>query len=196
MYIPKGFHWLGPVATVLTGFLIRQQIGGTWDVSVFVQLPLVVIASEWGAYIWQAGVAWQNYQTSTHAPHPHEAGVILDWNTGKPVDVPRVVPLNNDGQMQTIALNQVVDMPKFDNERKVARTLIDQRNHNMDVDLTEAFWIKRGNFGESRDKFVAMKDKWTRLGVIYKVGERKNAKHDVKDWRLVRLIAQGQKLPS
>lgn len=198
MYVPKGFHWIGPTSLILGGFFIRTQYGAHWDVFAFVQLPLAVVAAEWGAYLWKAGEAYQRYVTGT--PQPEQPVKAVDWNTGAEVEP---LPVYDNGLKPMIRVNgkphvaysQSVDLPKFDNERKVAKTLITQRNNNFSVDLTEEFWIKRGNFGESRDRFVAMKDKWVRHGVIYKVGERKNAPHDVKDWRKVRLIADGNPLP-
>jgi hypothetical protein len=198
VYIPRHWHWLGPVATVLGGFLIRTQYGAHWDVFAFVQLPLAVIAGEWGAYIWQAGSAYQNYITNASDPNPSpvRTGQILDWNTGKPVDPPSVVPFNDNGRKSVIALNQTVTMPKLDPERRFARTLIDMRNGNLKVDLTEAFWIENGNrYGAEREAFVSMRDRWRKNAVIEKVGQGRTSPYQVIDWRKVRMVAGGTPLP-
>lgn len=185
MYVPRHWHWVLPVTLVLLGFYVRTHYGAHWDVFVFVQLPLCAIAVEWGAYIWQAGVVWQKF------------------SCGEPVVEKQkvAVPYNNNGSLTTVHLDQVTEAPKINNERKFYRTLIDMRNHNFDVILTESYWVeeKIGNsnrYGEPRDNFVNMKERGVKIGSLERAGQRKNAPHQVKDWRIVRLIADGTISPA
>jgi hypothetical protein len=186
---------------VLGGFFIRQQFGGTWDVSVFVQLPLVVIASEWGAYIWQAGTAYQNYITGTPAPKlPEPPTPLQDWNTGRIVDAaPKLVPLNVDGRAGLIALNQVIDMPAFNVERNFAIDTL--RMYDFDpatqkhVNLTEERWVaQKKKF--SQKPFANLKKKWEHFGLLCRDGNHKRARFIVADRRKVALVASGNPLPA
>jgi hypothetical protein len=210
MYVPRGWHWVGPIATVLGGFVIRQHYGAHWDVFALVQLPLTVIASEWGAYIWQAGVAYQNYITrSGSAPVEQPTGQVIDWNTGKPVEAPDGLEPVNRGMMTTPkqVYGQVVSLPRFDKVRHVAITLLRQKQQGFKVDLTEKKWVeKRGyiekekrvvnNWKFGREEFLReVIDPWKYHRVIDRAGDRKNAPYDVVNWQVIELYAQGEKLP-
>jgi hypothetical protein len=190
MYVYRHWHQALPYFIILSGLWVGQKFKpATYDVII------AVFAIEAGGlmlwfYLIVAGIMYQAYITGW-GERKGKAGEAQE-ETRDPALTPDFIPTKR-ALMQTHA--QVVTAPKIDAEQKVARTLIDQRNHNMKVDLTETFWIKRGNFEGSRDQFVAMKDKWIKHGVIYKTGDRKNAPHDVKDWRRVRLIAGGNPLP-
>lgn len=207
MYVPKPYHWVGPVLTVLGGFFIRTQYGAHWDVFAFVQLPLAVIAGEWGAYIWQAGTAYQRYVTRDGAqPVEPAEGKIINWHTGKPVD--GLEPLNREMMTTPVkAYSQVVPLPKFDKVRHVAITLLRQKQQGFKVDLTEKKWVeKRGyiekekrvvnNWKFGRDEFLReVIDPWKFHKAIERAGEWKTAPYDVTDWRVIELYAQGEKLP-
>jgi hypothetical protein len=195
MYIPKGFHWAGPVLTVLTGFAVREHYGAHWDIFAFVQLPLAVIASEWGAYIWQAGTAYQNYLTRNPKPAA-EPGPVLDWNTNKPVEnvSDGMRPLIRVDGKPHIAYSQTVRSVKEDKVRYVAFTLIRQRDNGFPVDLTEKRWVKNWKF--SREEFLSdVIDPWKHHGAIARAGERRNAPYGVIRWDVIQLYAQGEKLP-
>ena len=196
MYVPKGWHWLGPVATVLGGFFIRTQYGAHWDVFAFVQFPLAVVASEWGAYIWQAGTAYQKYVTQSGSAPVEPPKNILDWNTGKPVnEAPgELKPLIRVDGKPHLAYSQTVASPKMDKVRYVAFTLIRQKQNGFKVDLTEKRWVKNWKF--SREEFVGdVIDPWKKHGVIARAGDRKNAPYDVLRWDAVQLVSQGEHLP-
>jgi hypothetical protein len=189
MYTPKGWHWIGPVGTVLTGFLINQQVlggGFHWDYFVTVQLPLAAVASEWGAYIWQAGVVYQKFLTG------------MDVKTDAPaVTATRVVPpIFVDGKevSKVQEMQTTVDMPLLSSERTVAKTLITQRNSNLPVVLTETYWIKGNHFPDGQLKFRAMLRKWQFNSAIAK-GISKTATYGVTDWRKIRLVSEGHALP-
>lgn len=202
MYIPRHWHVAIPVSFSLLGWYITEHYPNTYDV-VIVFLVLQYHAIMHMAYIVIAGNMYQAYVTQVSARQGPETEPLYDHNTGKVIgEVPVRNPASGDGweplklkRTEQPVMNQVVTPVRFDKERKVAKTLIQQRNGNFKVDLTEDFWIKRGNFGESRKKFVEMKDRWRRDGVIYKAGDRENAPDEVADWRKVRLIADGNKLP-
>lgn len=198
MYVPKKWHWVFPPSLILAGFFIRTQYGAHWDVHLLVQLPLAVIAGEWGAYIWQAGTAYQRYVTRDGVqPEPVvPTGNILDWNTGKPVDdVPGgLKPLIRVDGKPHMAYSKVVSSPKMDKVRYVAFTLVRQKQNGFKVDLTEKRWVKNWKF--SREEFVSdVIDPWKKHGVIARAGDRKNAPYDVLRWDAVQLISQGEHLP-
>lgn len=198
MYVPKQYHYAFPTALVLAGFFIRTQYGAHWDVFAFVQLPLAVIAGEWGAYIWQAGTAYQNYVTRGGVQPEPTTGKIIDWNTGKPIDdqpaADGLKPLIRVDGKPHMAYSQVVSSPKMDKVRYVAFTLVRQKQNGFKVDLTEKRWVKNWKF--SREEFVNdVIDPWKKHGVIARAGDRKNAPYDVLRWDAVQLISQGEHLP-
>jgi hypothetical protein len=192
MYIPRHWHFAIPFGAIMATFGINQQIlggGFHWDYFVTVQLPVAMSAYQYAYFLSKAGVAYQNYQTG--APKVEQPQEILDWNTG------RVVAIKTGGvQVGAISLNQTTVMPRLNAERKFAKTLIDMRNGNLEVKLTESHWISPVNrYGEERDKFVEMKERWVRNGVLGRAGVGKTAPYIVADWRQVRLVAQGEPLP-
>jgi hypothetical protein len=85
--------------------------------------------------------------------------------------------------------------PKINSEAQVAKVLIDQRNNNFKVDLTETYWIKGGRFPESREKFSMMLRKWQYHRMIERKSFTKNSPFVVVDWRLARSVSNGRKLP-
>jgi hypothetical protein len=189
MYTPRGWHWLGPVSTVLTGFFINQQVlggGFHWDYFVTVQLPLAAVASEWGAYIWQAGVIYQRFLAG------------MDVAPSAPaVTATRVTPpIFVDGKevSKVQELQNTVDMPLLSSERQVAHTLITQHGSGLTVDLTESYWIKGNHFPDGQLKFRAMLTKWQFHSMIAK-GNYKTAPYSVVDWRKMRMVARGHALP-
>jgi hypothetical protein len=206
MYVPKQWHYMFPTSLVLTGFFIRQHFGAHWDVHFLVQLPLTVVAAEWGAYIWQAGVAYQKYVTGGAQIVEPKSPEIIDWHSGKPVD--GLEPINR-AMINTPAqvYNQVTPAPKFDKVRHVAITLIRQKQQGFKVDLTEKRWVeKRGyiekekrvvnNWKFGREEFLRdVIDPWKHHKAIERAGEWKSAPYDVTDWRVIELYAQGEKLP-
>src|SRR5688572_24507205 len=95
MYIPKAWHWIGPTSMVLIGFYIHENVNPAWDVIVFVNVPMAVLALEWGTYIWQAGVAYQMYLTRGVPPAKAEPETQMD-----PSFTPLVRPvIHNNAQV-------------------------------------------------------------------------------------------------
>jgi hypothetical protein len=192
MYVPRHWHWSGPVGIVLIGFAVRVQFGLTWDVVLFVMWPLLRISIEYAAYIHEAGVIYQKYITRGGAPEPEP-----ETETITPA-IPRLgegFTLTKRAQMQTSA--QTVEAPRFDMERQFAKTLINMHDYkpkDAAVDLREETWKKPNKFG-SRDAYVLVRDKWERRGIIGRKSEKKNAPFKVVDWRAVQLIADGNPLP-
>lgn len=86
------------------------------------------------------------------------------------------------------------EFPKIANEKMVARTIIEQRNHNFEINLTEEYWVKGGRFPESREKFAAMMRRWRYHGVIVKKSSARNSTFIVADWQKLRGIASGRTL--
>ena len=188
MYIPRGWHFLGPVSVILIGFVIHEHFNGAWEVIVFVNAPLAPIAWEWARYIHHAGVVYQKYLAGTK----EDAPVIKTEASQAPVNtVPGFKPLVRSIQP---AYAQTTELPAFDKERSFAVTLI--RMYDFDpatVDLREVKWVKTGKF--SRGPFVAMLDNWKAHGIIDRENENKNSRYVVVKWPAVRLIAQGHPLP-
>jgi hypothetical protein len=190
MYVPRHWHWTGPVGMVLIGFAIHKSYGGGWDVILFVMWPLLRISIEYAAYIHEAGVIYQKYITRGGAPEPEP-------EPEQPAD-PTLGPgfiQTKRAQMQVSA--QVVAAPSFDMERQFAKTLIvmhDYKPGDKAVDLREETWKKPNKFG-TRDAYLQVRDKWERRGIIGRKGNKKNASFQVKDWRAVQLIADGNPLP-
>jgi hypothetical protein len=192
MFVPKKWHWVLPPSMILVGFYIRTQYGAHWDVHLFVQVPLSVVAAELGAYLWQAGVAYQKYVTGGAQIVEPKSPEIIDWNTGKPVDglepINRAM-INTPAQVYNHTSQRVV----FDAERLFAKTLINMRNHNFKIRMDETYWIKEKRYSESREAFVGMLEKWEYYGLSGREGGQN--KRVPKDWRKIRLVAQGEKLP-
>jgi hypothetical protein len=190
-YIPEHWHQWVTFVVMLAGLYIGQNLKPpTYDVVLGV-VCIFVFALMIALYQVRAGLMYQAYltgwgQPKEKRPEPDRQNQAPDLGPGF-IPTKRAVMLPNP---------QVVAVPKISPERKVARALIDQRNHNMKVDLTEDFWLKNRNFDGSREEFVEMKARWRRNDVIYKTGSRKNAPDDVKDWKKVRWVADGNLLPS
>jgi hypothetical protein len=198
MYIPKHWHWIGPVATVMLGFYIRQNFGGYWDVYLLVQLPLATLAMEWGAYIWQAGVLYQRYITNAPAPEKKPSDKLTDWHTGKPVEYGELQPIHREQIQDDKSYTQVVEFPKFSLERRFAIDVL--RMYDFDpatqkhVDMTEKRWvIEKKMFAQK--PFANMKLRWEHFGVIRRKTEHKNSKYLVAKREAVALIASGNSLP-
>ena len=85
--------------------------------------------------------------------------------------------------------------PKIKSESQVARMLIAQRNSNLEINLTEKFWIAGGHFPESREKFSMMLRKWQYHNIVQRRSFTKNSPFVVNDWRGMRSIANGRDLP-
>jgi hypothetical protein len=91
---------------------------------------------------------------------------------------------------------------KIDNVRLFNKTLLDQRNGNLDVNMTEAFWIveKVGDEnrwqkigGVGRSDFIDMLERGIKFGAYKKIGGQ--GKRVPDDWRKIRQLEQGHPLP-
>lgn len=185
MYIYRHWHQFGPLALVMAGFYVGHNFAHTSDV-----IMLQTIFFYFGLLFYTGMmINWAMYQA-----------YLTGMPTGKskPAAEPdRSVPLNVEGrQAAMIPLGQTLTtLPVIDSERRFARTLIDMRNSNLEVNMKESYWIAGGRFGDSREAFVNMLDTWKYHGVCARVGDRRNATYTVTDWRAVRLIADGNTLP-
>lgn len=184
-----------PAGLSLTGFIFAT-FGNTYDlVSMFIIFQFFAVVA--APYLAIANLMYTAYLTQTNTGAVEK---LTNWHTGKVVDA---TPEKSDpGFMRLIRkpaptvpvmLNQVVSLPVYDYERNFARTLINMRNSNFEVDMTEKYWIKGGRFGESRETFVAMLAKWEYHGLSGRTG-RQNKRVPL-DWRKIRLVEQGNPLP-
>jgi hypothetical protein len=207
MYIPHHWHFFISLGISLLGFYIKQKLGNTYDV-VIVFLVIQYHAIMHTIYIVVAGNMYQAYVTQTNTRRAPETEPLYDHNTGKiigevPVRNPVYNPpaIANDGwrplklkKVEQPVYSQVATLPRFDKERNFAVTMIRMYDYDPEqVDMTEAKWVKPGKF--VRAEFVAMLENWEVHGVSGRANGKKNSKRVVKDWRKVRLIAQGNPLP-
>lgn len=110
---------------------------------------------------------------------------------------PDAVPLSVDGNLVgMLSYEQITTMPAFDPERNFAKTLITMRNGNLRVNMTETYWIAGGKYGDSREAFVNMREKWIYHNIARKVGTSQTSTYEIvnEGWRVVRQIADGLKL--
>jgi len=191
MYIPRSWHFIGPVSVILIGFVIHEHFNNSWEVIVFVNAPLAPIAWEWARYIQRAGVAYQMYVTNTQGASPIKAELLKDISKDEPKFVPTLRPIQQD-------YTQTVDLPKFDVERNFAVTIL--RMYDFDprtqkhVDMTEGLWVKtKKQF--SQIPFKNMKEKWIHFGLAMRENEKKNARYIVKSRQAIALVASGNPLP-
>jgi len=194
VYIPRHWHYAISLFISLLGFYIKQRFGNTYDV-VIVFLVLQYHAVIHSLYIFKAGVMYQAYVTKAEP----KAEPVYDHDTGAMVDE---TPIQSDPGFITLArkpvstvpvlLNQVVTLPRFDKERNFAITLWRQHDAGFPANLTESKWVKAGKF--SHDEFAAMMDNWEGYGVSGREGKKR--KRVILDWRKVRLVAEGNSLPS
>jgi len=192
MYIPKHWHHALPVVVSLIGFYITQHFPSTYDV-VITFLVLQCHAAMYEAYILLAGSMYQAYATGYQRPAQRQETQHQEIQEPAPKPDPGFVPLVRREMIYT----QIVPLPSFDKERNFAVTLI--RMHELDpvtdkhVDLTEDKWVRTKKF--IRKEFKGMLEKWTYHGAIARASDKKNAPHVVVDWRKVRLVADGNRLP-
>lgn len=172
MYIPKHYHWSLPVIVLMIGFYIGEHYAPGFDVY-FVQICLGFVACTHALYIWQAGVIYQRWQAGEPEPQPKQNQVIkTNFNSG------------------VMVMEQVVLAPVEDKVRQFANILIHQKKMER-VDLREKFWNK--HFG-SRENWVNVRDWLAKKNAINRTGDRKNASYTVSDWRVIELLARGEKL--
>jgi len=125
-----------------------------------------------------------------------------DWKSGdKPKEKAHAIPnLNAIPESKGFSLTSVG--VKIDPVRMFNRTLIEMRNGNLEVKMTEAFWIAEKVDGESRwnriggagrSDFIEMLDRGIKFGAYKTVGGQNKRVPD--DWRKIRALEQGAPLP-
>ena len=61
MYIPKTWHWVGPITLSAVAYGLGRRFD--WDVYVFfLNLNVLVINAYASKFLWEAGVTWQKYE--------------------------------------------------------------------------------------------------------------------------------------
>lgn len=184
MYVPRGWHFVGPVTVILVGFAIHEHYSRAWEVIMFINAPLAPIAWFWAKYIQEAGVVYQKYITRDGSPAKEDEQPKTEMSDGF---VPLVRPIIN-------ANSQVVSLPKLDLERSFAIAVLRMHEFNpLKVNLTEEKWVKSGKF--SREPFLVMLEKWKTHGIIDRKNGNKNSTYIVVKPEAVRLIAEGNPLP-
>lgn len=212
MYQPKHWHWTGPVASVLTGFYLYNQFP-SWDVVILVQLPLAVIASEWGAYIWQAGVMYQGYLTGKSSDldqrqrdrdaqakglawamdNPH---TMTSGNT--PVIVPMAKPAIHPGMVehQFIATQPVLNQWRVQMMiKRLCKRQFAYRDHlgKPEGDYREETWVKSGEL--TRRALTICLGILEHAGGIRRKNKARNSTYITARWDVIQLGAQGSPLP-
>ena len=166
-------------AELLAGFWVVQKYGKGWDTLLFL-LACFVLAILLGIFIVLEKIEW----------------VGVDVFRPEKIEK-RIIPNLNSPVMNTLTVQGV----KVNSERMLAKALIDMRNSNFDVNMTETFWLNKiGNEsrwqklgGNGRSDFVKMLDRWEQTGAIRR--ETGQNKRVVGDWLKVRKIEQGYSPP-
>lgn len=191
MYIPRHYHQVFPVATILLGFYIAQNFQWSFDViATFISLQVTGVMHAF--YLMRAGELYQAYITGIYRDD-HKVNKPISEKQREPQTDIGFVPLLRPAQSATYT--QTVVAPKIDKQRDFAIALL--RMFDFDpskVDLTEDKWVKSSK-KFSRTEFVNMLDRWKKLNIIDRKNENRNSPWVVSRWELVRLIAQGETLP-
>ena len=132
------------------------------------------------------------------------AHMYTDWKRTIKADSEhpiRAIPDLNIPQSKNYALH--VNSIKLDSIRLFNRTLINMRNGNLDVNMTEGYWIVEKPDGEEnrwnkiggkgRVDFVDMLDRGIAFGAYRKVGGQ--GKRVPADWSKIRRLERGEPLP-
>ena len=129
------------------------------------------------------------------------AHMYTDWRASESKPVARVPNLDDIPQSKNYAL--LVNGIKLDSTRLFNRTLIAMRNGNLDVNMTEGYWIVEKPDGEEnrwnkiggkgRVDFVDMLERGIAYGAYKKVGGQ--GKRVPADWSKIRRLEQGHPLP-
>jgi hypothetical protein len=186
--MPVSIYWLiAPLSLIIAALALTNHYRpitiDKWDVAV-VFLWLVSAAIYWWIEILIKMILWQGYMTSPDDLSPQDKSPRKEQAYR---NEPRPIPNLNGYNQTTLRL-------KINAEQKFAKSLIDMRNGNLKIDLTEAYWIEgiNGNrYGEERDKFADMKKRWAKWEIIERAGNG----YQVADWRKVRMVAQGHPPP-
>lgn len=87
-----------------------------------------------------------------------------------------------------------IEQVEINRRMKVGRVLIDQLNSGLDVNLTEAYWVKGKRWGGSRDSWVKFIDELVGSGAIVRVGDWKTAGYKIADRDQIGRLAAGRPL--
>ena len=91
---------------------------------------------------------------------------------------------------------------KIDCFARMNKTFIDQRNGNLEVNMTESFWVKKSGADESRWVRIGGKgptdwkdymERGVRFGAYKEIGGQN--KRVPADWQKIRRLASGEPLP-
>lgn len=178
MYIPKHYHWINPLAFILGGFWIWQNVKPqTWDVIVTGGVVMFHGIAYIG-YLYEAGLIYQRYITEMNTPDPKPARAEVE-----PVPAYRSIP----------QFENSVPVVRFDMERQFAKALIvmhDFKPNDAAVDMKEKKWVRPNKF-KTRAEYVALLSKWEQHGLIERKSAAKNSTYVVRRWDAVQLVAQG-----
>ena len=185
MYVPKGRHFIYPILTILLGFYIRQKYGDGWDVN-FIMFALVISSFIQSAYIWQAGLMHQKFQTREDLSSMSEND-RLESARERALSL-GLTPANPTPQIKVYG--EVWRLPPFNKERNFAKTLLEMQEEFGETDMTEEKWVKSGVF--TRNEFKAMLGLWEEYGIIGRESDWEHATYVVLNWEGVKLVASGQ----
>lgn len=176
MYVPKNWHWFGPLLPVTANLYIMHNMTVSYDVALFVLAPLAIASASMSVFIGKAGEIWQRYEAGETVPAPRieeRQRIKTNFNSGE------------------LVLEQVADLPVRTNGMNFCQTLIQQRNGNLEVNLTESYWIKGKHWKGSRDTFVAYLSMLEKRNGIRRKSGGQTSGYEPNDWRVIRLGAKG-----
>lgn len=171
------------IATVpiLLAFAIVNYKQNVFSISTF----FVIVANDWY-------VIWF-----------YMAYMYADWKITEGKEPERKITSDAMGSMpQVRGYAHETKGIKIDKIRLFNRALIDMRNSNFEVDMTEAFWVVEKVADESRwnrigglgrTDFVDVLERGILYGAYKKVGGQ--GKRVPNDWKLIRALEQGLPLP-
>ncbi len=111
-------------------------------------------------------------------------------------EIKQPIPVNVDEKHVATVYSQVTNAPRFDVEKYMAESILFDLENKKEPDFRETTWVnkKRESRFHTRAALKEVLEKWESYnGIERKFPERDNSTYIVKDIRVIRLIASGEK---
>lgn len=126
--------------------------------------------------------------------------LVLEYRNEKRIDKihePKTIPFYNGERVMAMTYQQVVQAPQITDAMMLARTVLNQIQHNS-VNLTEEYWIRSKIVGGKRipgkmapKSFKKCRDDFWTVGAFKRSGKGVTAKFDVDRIDVLELFAKG-----